>query len=127
MSFASVINTILQGNDALNKYLDRRIYSYNLPDNLDISKSAIVFNYKKETGTHTLQDYNVLEDYILYVAIVAPTTEITEEIAPLVRAVLDPYDDANIRDIVFDNDQNGVDQEKERYYKILEYKVTFQQ
>lgn len=126
MSFASVINQILQGNDTLNRRLDSRIFSYNLPDNLDVNLPAIVFNYKKESGTHTLDENNVLEDYSLYIAIVAPTTEITEEIVPLVEAILDDYEDANIRDCVNQDDNNGVDQDKERYYKVLTYKVIYQ-
>lgn len=126
MSFADAINTVLQGDTALNTYLSGRIFSYNFPDNLDVSLPAIVFNYKKENGTHTLDKKNVLEDYALYIAIVAPTTEITEEIVPLVEAILDDYEDANIRDCVNQDDNNGIDQDKERYYKVLTYKVIFQ-
>lgn len=125
MTYASAINTLLQSNAALNTLVSSRIYSYHLPDNLDVSKTAIVFTYKKDEGTHTLDADNVLEDYSLFVVCVAPNTEETETIAEAVRAFVDDYEDANLLDIVYETDINGVDQEKERYYKTLEYKTVF--
>lgn len=127
MSFASVINSVIQNDAAVNSAVGSRIYSYNLPDNLDVKLSAIVFNYKKEGGTDTLDQKNILEDFSLYVVCMAQDTEKTESVAALVRALLDNYEDSNIRDITYTGDQNGEDQDKERYYKVLEYKVIFQE
>lgn len=126
MSFASDINTVLQGNATLNAAVGSRIYSYSLPDNLDISLPSIVFNYKKESGTHTLGEDNVLEDYYLFVVLLAPDPEINETNADLVRAFLDEHSDAKIREVIFEGDSNGLDQEKERFFKSLEYKITYQ-
>jgi hypothetical protein len=130
MSFASSINTVLNGNSSLNSQLwnadgSTRIYAYNYPDNLDVNLSAIVFTYKKENGTHTLGAKNVLEDYSLYIVILSPDPGENETIADLVHSFLDEYQDANILDVTFDNDNNGEDQEKGRYFKVLEYKVIF--
>lgn len=130
MSFASSINTVLNGNASLNSHLlnadgTTRIYAYNYPDNLDVNLSAIVFTYKKENGTHTLGSKNVLEDYNLYIVILSPDPGENETIADLVHNFLDEYQDANILDVTFENDNNGEDQEKGRYFKILEYKVIF--
>jgi hypothetical protein len=126
MSFATSINTVLQGNTALNTAVSSRIYSNNLPDNLGVNLASIVFTYKKETGIHTLQDKNVLEDFALYVVIFSDDTVEIETIAALVRAFLDTYSDANLRDITFEGDSAGLDQDKERYFKVLEYKVIYQ-
>mgnify|MGYP006292913129 CR=1 FL=1 len=130
MSFASAINTVLQGNAPLNALVtdsngNVNIYSYNLPDNFPISLPSIVFTYKKEDGTHTLQERNILEEFVLYVVCLAPNSVTTETIGAAVRDLLDSYEDANLLDLIYDDEMNGLDPEKERYYKSLQYKVTY--
>ncbi len=125
MSFATDINTVLQGDAALNTAVSSRIYSYMLPDNLGVELSSIVFTYKKEGGSHVLEEDNVLEDYSLYVVILSPDSATNETISALVRTLLDDYEDDSILDMTYEGDTNGIDQDKERFFKSLEYKCTF--
>lgn len=132
MSFATSINTLLQSDAALNAALldsargETRIYAYHLPDNLDIKKSAIVFTYKKEEGVNTLDAKNVLEKYSLYLIAVAGDPITTETISDLVHAFVDTYSDSNLLDITYEDEVNGQNEERDRYFKSLEFTIWYQ-
>lgn len=132
MSFATVINTLLQSNSALNTALtdsdlgETRIYAYHLPDNLSIEKSAIVFTYKKDEGVDVLEAKNVLEKYTLYLVIVAGDPADNETIAALVHAFVDTYSDSNLLDITYEDEVNGQNDERDRYFKSLEFVIWYQ-
>lgn len=125
MNFATAINTVLQGSPAIVAATDGHIYGTHFPDALPISKTVIVFKYKKDDGTHTLQKKNTLENYSLSVYILSVDNVQNEDIAALVRALLDDYSGDNILDLVYEGDDEGVDHEKQRYYKTLNYKAIY--
>lgn len=131
MSFATDINTLLQSDTALNAALydsdlgETKIYAAHLPDQFPIDKSALVFNYKKESGTHTLDAKNVLEDYALYIVLLAVTPEETETLEALVRAFVDTYSGGSLRDITYEDSSPGRDDALERYYKLLQYSIIY--
>lgn len=127
MSFEVDINNVLQNNTALNTALNNRIYSFNLPDAADISLSYLVFNYKKEDGIHTLQAKNILQNYVLYIVIISQNTVTNAEISALVLNYFDDYQDENFLDVTYNDDNNGQDQESERYFKTLEFKIIYKQ
>lgn len=132
MSFATSINTLLQSDASLNAaLLDAdsgltNIYAYHLPDNLDVEKSAIVFTYKKDEGVDTLDAKNVLEKYTLYLIVVAGDPEDTETVAALVHAFVDTYSDSNLLDITYEDEVNGQNDERDRYFKSLEFIIWYQ-
>lgn len=132
MTFASAINTLLQSDATLNTALmdsdlgETRIYAYHLPPNLGTDKSAIVFTYKKDEGIDTLEAKNVLEKYTLYVIIVSDDPTETESIATLVHNFVDTYSDSNLRDITYEDESNGQNDERDRYFKTLEFVIWFQ-
>ena len=132
MSFASVINTLLQSDIELNQALydsdleETRIYAYHLPDNLEVKKTAIVFTYKKDEGIDTLDAKNVLEKYTLYLIVVAGDPVDTETISALVHNFVDTYSDANLRDITYEDEVNGQNEERDRYFKSLEFVIWYQ-
>lgn len=133
MNFATAINTLLQSNATLNTALtdsdlgETRIYAYHLPDNLGTDKSAIVFTYKKDEGVDVLEEKNVLEKYTLYLDVVSGDPTETESIATLVHNFVDTYSDSNIRDITYEDEVNGQNDERDRYFKSLEFVIWFQQ
>lgn len=132
MSFATSINTLLQSDATLNAALldddlgETRIYAYHLPNNLDVSKSAIVFTYKKDEGVDVLEAKNVLEKYTLYVIVVAGDPVSTETITALVHAFVDTHSDANLLDITYEDESNGQNEERDRYFKTLEFVIWYQ-
>jgi hypothetical protein len=132
MSFATSINTLLQSDTALNAALldpdsgETNIYAYHLPDNLDVKKSAIVFTYKKDEGIDVLEAKNVLEKYTLYVVCVADSPADTETIASLVHSFVDDYSDGNLLDITYEDEVNGQNDERDRYFKSLEFIIWYQ-
>ena len=132
MSFATAINTLLQSDASLNAVLldpdsgETNIYAYHLPDNLGIDKTAIVFTYKKDEGVDVLEAKNVLEKYTLYVVIVSDTPVNTETTAALVHAFVDTYSDSNLLDITYEDEVNGQNDERDRYFKSLEFIIWYQ-
>jgi len=132
MSFATVINTLLQSDATLNAALldadsgETNIYAYHLPDNLDVSKTAIVFTYKKDEGVDVLEEKNVLEIYTLYLVIVAGDPADTESTAALVHSFVDTYSDSNLLDITYEDEVNGQNDERDRYFKSLEFVIWYQ-
>lgn len=132
MSFATAINELLQSDIELNQALydsdldETRIYAYHLPDNMGIEKSAIVFTYKKDEGIDTLDAKNVLEKYTLYLIVVSGDPVNTENVSDLVHNFVDTYSDSNLRDITYEDEVNGQNEERDRYFKSLEFIIWYQ-
>lgn len=133
MTFPEKINSILQNDESLKTAFQDaenpekfNIYSTHLPDELDQKKPALVFNYKKTGGENVLDFDNALEDYNLFVILLAPDTSTNETNLNLVRTLLDDFEDEQIRDIIHEDDDPGSQDDKKRYFKMQIYKVIFQ-
>lgn len=126
MSFPTIINNILEGSQDLVQATDGNIFGVHYPDALATTKTAVVFTYKKDAATHTLQKKNTLQEFNLVIWILSLDNEINENIVPIIRGLLDDYEDDNILDLIFEDEDGGVDQEKQRYYKSLIYRATYQ-
>ena len=125
MSFATKLSTLLQADSAINSLVENRIFSFDYPDNLNITYSAIVFTYQRTGGTSVLEEANILEEYTVYIVILAPDTVEVDNISEVVKAYLKDYEDSNFLDIVFNGDTNGKEDDKERFFKALEYLITY--
>ena len=125
MSFASAINAILQASPEITAATGGHIYGTHYPDGLPTDKTVIVFTSKRDDAVHTLQKKNTLEEYSLILWILSVDNELNDAIVPLVRDLLDDYEDAEILDLVLTDEDGGVDQEKQRYFKTLTYRATY--
>ena len=125
MSFASSINAILQASPEITAATGGHIYGTHYPDGLPTDQTVIVFTSKRDDAVHTLQKKNTLEEYSLILWILSVDNELNDSIVPLVRDLLDDYEDAEILDLVLTDEDGGVDQEKQRYFKTLTYRATY--
>jgi len=125
MSFNTDLSTLMNSDSTLNSLVSSRIYSNNLPDNLNPDNDAIVYNSRLTENEDCLDDYSILEYYDLFVVVLSQNSANLDTISAAIRDLLDDYSDTNIKDVLFISNTQTLDGEKERYVRSLEYRIIY--
>ena len=114
MSFGTEIYSKMISSSSINSQVEG-IYFEHLPENFDLTKTYIVFSFKKETGISTLQTQDLLKNYKLYVKTITPNNDTLLSLSDTLQTYLVGVVDSTIRYIEFIGDNHSLDLEKGIY------------
>lgn len=129
MSFQTGIYSVMVNDTSLNSIVNGGIYFDVLPNNFDLKKSWIVYNFREDERIDTLSYKNIITFYTLYAKVISPNTATLLSISDELNRYLSSYTDNNFFDITFmnDNHQNGIVDDTDIFENTIEYKIIYNQ
>jgi hypothetical protein len=124
MSFGTDIYATMIGDTSINAQVNG-IYFENLPENCDLTKTYIVYSFKKEIGISTFVDQDLLSNYILYVNVITTDNDSLLSLSEYIQDYLTSIVNISIRFIDFVADSHSLDLEKNIYENRLEFNVIY--
>jgi len=125
MSYGRDLYNLMTSDTSLNVYFDGGIYFENLPDNFDLTKSWMVYSFRKSSQNNCLNAKNAYTTYQIEAKVVSPDTDTSETISDRLIEYLNGNYEGGIVDIWFTADTHTLDLEKGVYMNSLTFESFY--
>lgn len=125
MSFGTDLNTVIQNDASLNDWCDGGIYFENLPDNFDLTKTWLVYSFRKSEQSNCLNSKKAYLTYQITVKIVTNDTIKNENVSDYLLTLFNGNDTGDIIDTWFTADSHSIDLEKGVYMNSLDFESYY--
>lgn len=127
MSFISDFKTIIEGNASINALVTGGIKFSHLPEDWDVKKNWMVWDYRITDQVNTLGYNNVYINYSILITITATDTIVLNTISDYVRNYLNAKTTTNFVDLNFISDSKITTLSKvvNTYQNTLEFSAIY--
>jgi len=127
MSFITNFKTIIEGDASINNILSGGIKFDHLPEDFDISKSWLVWNYRVSSQNDSLSTNNCYTVYSIPITVTATDSVVMNNICDLVITYLNNKTTANFPDIhlLSDSKITTLSRQANAYQNALEFEAIY--
>jgi hypothetical protein len=126
-TFINSFKTIIEGDPSINALLTGGIYFVHLPDNFDISKTYLVWDFRVNEQFNTMDIKNFYSVYTVQVTVTSTDSVLMNNISDLVSEYLNNATSSNFLSIrkLTDNKLTTLAKPKNTYQNSLEFNIVF--